>query len=88
MKKIDKLDKKNKKAPERLYTVSEVAEILEMTDQTVRKKIELGIIEAEINTKPFLIPHCALYNEHKSPFNIFMSFAIFLIFDITHINLR
>ncbi|ROI11029.1 DNA-binding protein [Kaistella haifensis] len=61
--KIDRLDQKTKELPERNYTVKEVAQILKMTNQTVRKKIELGIIEADTNTKPFLIPHSALYNE-------------------------
>lgn len=63
--KVDRLDKKTKELPERNYTVKEVAEILKMTDQTVRKKIDLGIIEADTSTKPFLIPHSALYNEHN-----------------------
>lgn len=63
--KIDRLDQKTKELPERNYTVKEVAQILKMTNQTVRKKIELGIIEADTNTKPFLIPHSALYNENN-----------------------
>lgn len=63
--KLDRLNEKTKELPERNYTVKEVAEILKMTDQTVRKKIELGIIEADTNTKPFLIPHSALYNEQN-----------------------
>lgn len=61
--KLDKLDEKTKELPERNYTVREVAEILKMSDQTVRKKIEMGLIEADTNTKPFLIPHSSLYNE-------------------------
>lgn len=61
--KLDKLDEKTKQLPERNYTVKEVAIILKMTDQSVRKKIELGLIEADTNTKPFLIPHSSLYNE-------------------------
>lgn len=63
--KLDKLDSKTKELPERNYTVNEVAEILKMTSQTVRKKIELGIIEADTNTKPFLIPHSALYTDNN-----------------------
>lgn len=61
--KLDKLDEKTKELPERNYTVKEVAEILKMSDQTVRKKIELGLISADTNTKPFLIPHSSLYTE-------------------------
>lgn len=63
--KLDKIDEKTKELPERNYTVKEVAEILKMTDQTVRKKIELGLIEADTNTKPFLIPHSSIYNENN-----------------------
>ncbi len=61
--KLDKLNDKTKEPPERNYTVKEVAIILKMSDQSVRKKIELGIIEADTNTKPFLIPHSSLYDE-------------------------
>lgn len=63
--KLDKLDKKTQELPERNYTVKEVAIILKMTDQSVRKKIELGLIEADTNTKPFLIPHSSLYTENN-----------------------
>lgn len=63
--KLDKLDEKTKELPERNYTVREVAEILKMSDQTVRKKIELGLIEADTNTKPFLIPHSSLYTKNN-----------------------
>lgn len=61
--KLDKLNDKTKEPPERNYTVKEVAIILKMSDQSVRKKIELGLIEADTNTKPFLIPHSSLYDE-------------------------
>lgn len=64
--KLDRIDQKTRDEPEKQYTVKEVAEILRHTPQTVRKKIEEGIIAAETNTKPYLIPHSAIYKEDNS----------------------
>lgn len=63
--KLEKIDQKTREEPEKQYTVKEVAEILRMTPQTVRKKIEEGIINADTSTKPFLIPQSSLYNEQN-----------------------
>lgn len=64
-KKIDILEEKTNLIPEPVYTVKEVAKILRVSEQTVRKKIDQGIIEADVNTKPFLIHHSALYDKEN-----------------------
>lgn len=63
--KLEKLDKKTLEQPEPVYTVKEVAKLLHLSEQTIRKKIDIGQIEADTNTKPFLIPHGAIYNENN-----------------------
>lgn len=65
-KKIDLLNEKTKEDPERNYTVEEVAIKLRLTPQSIRKKIHLGIIKANTNTKPFLIPHSSIYDENNN----------------------
>lgn len=62
---LGRLDKKTIAQPEKNYTVKEVAEILKISEQTVRKKIFLRQIDADTNTKPFLIPHSSLYDENN-----------------------
>lgn len=62
---LEELHLKVRNPPERNYTVDEVSKILHLSAQTVRSKIHDGIIEADINTKPFLIPHSSIYDENN-----------------------
>lgn len=63
--KLDYIIEKTKEEPERNYTMEEVAIKLHVTPQTIRKKIHQGIIKANTNTKPFLIPHSSIYDENN-----------------------
>ncbi|CAM3319319.1 MAG: hypothetical protein ACRC8Z_03590 [Empedobacter falsenii] len=67
--KLDRLNLKTKEEPEKNYTVEEVAIKLRLTPQSIRKKIHLGIIKANTNTKPFLIPHSSIYDENNRLIN-------------------
>jgi len=67
--KLDRLNLKTKEEPEKNYTVEEVAIKLHLTPQSIRKKIHLGIIKANMNTKPFLIPHSSIYDENNQLIN-------------------
>ena len=67
--KLDRLNLKTKEEPEKNYTVEEVAVKLHLTPQSIRKKIHLGFIKANTNTKPFLIPHSSIYDENNRLIN-------------------